>query len=106
MQKRNAAAYRLDFVQHQMRADRYVIPMRVRRYMRRQGWVEEVLVGSVCSLESRDLHKSQSHASRPGVWLDVYRPRMGGRRMYLKVTLHENGEDVLILTFCRDGEAH
>ena len=48
----------------------------------------------------------QRHHSRADAWLDIYKPVYNGERIYLKFTLHENGTDYLVLSFCRDGARH
>jgi len=58
------------------------------------------------SLRPEDLFKSQRHHSRADAWLDNYKPVYNGERIYLKFTLHENGTDYLVLSFCRDGARH
>jgi hypothetical protein len=52
-----------------------------------------------------DFHKSQQHLDRPEQWLDIYRPWIDGVRMYVKFTVDADG-DVIIMSLCRDGEAH
>jgi hypothetical protein len=77
-----------------------VVPNRVDRYLRGAAFslVEE--------LTAADFHKSMPHDARPGVWLDVYRPFRGGRRWYVKFTMHEDGERILLLSCSRDSQAH
>ena len=100
------AAYDIAAIQARVRAGRLVIPRRVARDAKRQQRSERDITAVICSLTPDDLHKSSPHLSRPGVWLDIYRPRCDLGRLYVKLTLHENGVDVLVLSFCRDGEAH
>ena len=57
-------------------------------------------------LESADFHKSQEHLGRSDVWLDIYRPRVCGKRRYVKFVRDDTGGGYLILSFCEDGEAH
>lgn len=82
------------------------IPRRVRRYMGRQEWVDADLAACIATLRASDFHKSQKHSDRPGVWLDIYRPRFEGSRRYLKLTVRECGRGYVVLSFCRDGQAH
>jgi hypothetical protein len=98
--------YPLGFVKDCAAAGRYFVPRRVQRYVRGADLTERFLVDCLAGLQLQDFHKSQEHSTRPGVWLDIYRPWIGRQRMYVKITLLENGQDLLILTFCRDSEAH
>lgn len=70
----------------------------------------EVCQGAACecvlNLRVEAFHKSVPHRSRAGVWLDVYRPRFRGERMYVKLTAHEREGWLLLLSFCIDGRAH
>ncbi len=104
--ERPDAHYPLIQVRLQIAEGRYVIPRRVRRYMDRREWTEADLRACVDALGSTDFHKSQEHIERPGVWLDIYRPRFDGSRRYLKLTETEDGDGLVILSFCVDGEAH
>jgi hypothetical protein len=85
---------------------RFEVPVRVARHLRSCGWDRAFVCECVLSLKVEALHKSVPHRSRDGVWLDVYRPRFGGERMYLKLTAHEREGWFLVLSFCIDGQAH
>ncbi|MBS3956259.1 MAG: type II toxin-antitoxin system MqsR family toxin [Clostridiales bacterium] len=100
------AHYPLRVIQERIAEGHYVIPRRVRRYMDRREWTEADLRACVQALDSCDLHKSQEHLERPGVWLDIYRPTFDGCRRYLKLTETEDGHSLVVLSFCADGEAH
>ena len=60
----------------------------------------------MASLETTDFFKSQQHIDRADAWLDVYKPLHAGERLYVKLTLLENGSEYLILSFCLDGDQH
>ena len=60
----------------------------------------------IMALEEDDFRRSLPHIERPGVWLDIYGPTIDGVRWYVKITLHEDRDRPLVLTCCRDGEAH
>jgi hypothetical protein len=98
--------YDLEAVRSAFRGRKIVLPARVERHMVRRGMSRGDLVSCVAALRPQDFHKSQAHTRREGVWLDIYRPWVAGDRMYLKFTEHEDGEHLLVLSFCRDGEAH
>jgi hypothetical protein len=98
--------YDLDTVRRAFRCGRVEVTSRVTRHMRSHGRARATLLACVDSLCPQDFHKSQAHSTREGVWLDIYRPWVAGDRMYLKITEHEDGVTMLVLTYCRDGEAH
>lgn len=104
--EKSEAHYPLCVVRRWIAEGRYVIPRRVRRYMDRREWTEADLRACIHAIDPRDFHKSQQHLERPGVWLDIYRPRFDGCRRYLKLTVAEDGQGFVILSFCVDGEAH
>lgn len=106
MRSPGGPAYDLEFVRRQMTTGKYVIPARVKRHLRGRGWDEAFVIECMWALDPKDLHKSSGHHRRPGVWLDVYRPCVRGRRMYVKFTLFEDGERLLILSLCLDATAH
>lgn len=70
------------------------------------GWDESDVQACVMLLDEGDLLKSQPHNTRPGVWLDIYKPVYEGETLYVKFTEHEDGRTVLVLSFCRDGDEH
>jgi hypothetical protein len=98
--------YPLADVKAAVRADRYIIPGRVDEHMRSRGWRRAYAHECLLGLEVFDFHKSQAHRARPGVWLDVYRPRHCGERLYVKLTIHEDERRFILLSFCGDGEEH
>jgi predicted transcriptional regulator len=98
--------YDLETVRRAFRCGRAEVTSRVARHMRSHGMGRPTLFACVDALGPRDFHKSQVHITREGVWLDIYRPWVTGDRMYLKITEHEDGVSMLVLTYCRDGEAH
>jgi hypothetical protein len=98
--------YDLKEVQSAFRLGGYAIPNRVRRHMDRKGWSDAELQSCIEALGLEDFHKSQPHLARAGVWLDIYRPVLLGRRRYLNVTEAEHGSGFIVLSFCMDGEAH
>lgn len=83
-----------------------VVPGRVRRHLARHGWDKRHVCRRIEGLSARDFHKSQIHRDRPDVWLDIYRPYVDGVRIYIKFTIAEDGEQLLLLSFCLDGERH
>lgn len=104
--ERQTAAYDLADVRAAVSEGRYRLARRVRRHTRRQGWNREVVEACLRELDPGDLHKSQRHLERPGVWLDIYRPRFRGDRMYVKLVLDSPADGFVVLSFCRDGEKH
>ena len=98
--------YDLELVKARFEAGEFEIPSRVRRHMALNGWTEDFGLDCVRSLRAEDFHKSQAHHARPGVWLDIYRPRFAGERYYVKYTIFEDGRRMLLLSFCRDSEPH
>lgn len=87
-------------------ADAYLIVGSVQKYMAKVGWDESDVKACVMCLEDSELHKSQAHDSRPGVWLDIYKTVYEGEMLYVKFTEHEDGRKVILLSFCRDGDEH
>jgi hypothetical protein len=106
MRECGGPAYELGFVRGQMARGRYVLPARVKRHVRARGWDEAFVIECMLVLDASTYHKSIAHHERPGIWLDVYRPCVRGRRMYVKFTLFEDGERLLILSLCVDASAH
>lgn len=82
------------------------MPARVARHVRSCGWDPGFVRECVLDLGPESLHKSIPHRNRHGVWLDVYRPRFRGERMYVKLTAHEREGWFLVLSFCIDGQPH
>ncbi len=106
MSGRQQPQYDLAWVKEQVHAGEFRVPKRVERYLRRKGLPADYPVTCIHLMEAADFHKSQQHTVRKDVWLDVYRPCIGGARWYVKVTVHEDGVSIVVLTCCRDGEAH
>lgn len=79
---------------------------RVRRHLTAKRWDREYVRDCLLALDESDFHKSQQHLSRTGVWLDIYRPWIADQRLYVKITVLESGNQLLILSFCVDSEAH
>jgi len=104
--ERSSAAYQLAGVRERIRAGRYVITGRVRRYLRAKKWDDRYVRDCLLALDESDFHKSQQHVSRAEVWLDIYRPWVEDQRLYMKITVLESGDELLILSFCVDSEAH
>jgi hypothetical protein len=104
--ERHGPHYDLGSVREKAAVSAVVMPHRVDRYLRRIGMDRRAAFSLVEDLTPADFHKSVPHTGRPGVWLDVYRPHRQGCRWYVKVTLHEDGERVLLLTCSRDSQAH
>lgn len=98
--------YDLAVVQTAFRAGRFRTTTRVQRYLSMTGWNRAAVCECVRSLQSDDFYKSQAHRDRPGVWLDIYRPVWDSERVYVKFTEWEQPGTFLVLTFCRDGDAH
>ena len=84
---------------------RYAVTARVQRYLVAKSWDTEYVGECLCALRAGDLYKSVEDECRPGGRLDVYRPCIGGLRLYIKFTIGEDG-DLYVLTFCRNGESH
>ncbi len=98
--------YDLDRVKCAFRSGNYVTPNRVRRYLHRRPRLESCVLPCIESLTLADFHKSQPHRAMPGQWMDVYRPWCCGYRLYVKFTVADDGREPVLLSFCRDGEAH
>jgi len=106
-QEKRQAHYSLTAIQLQFsESDGYIIPGSVARYMAKAGWDESDVKACVLCLDDKDLFKSQAHDTRPGVWLDIYKPVYEGELLYVKFTKHEDGRTVILLSFCRDGDEH
>jgi hypothetical protein len=100
-----AAHYDLDEIKRRVAGGHYALTRRANRHATSKGWTREYVAECFALLDEGDLHKSLQHRDRPGQWLDIYRPRIGGRRMYVKFTVTAAG-NVLVMSFCMDGEAH
>jgi hypothetical protein len=98
--------YDLGSVRKKVAGSAVVVPHRVDRYLRRIGLDRGAAFSIVEDLTPADFHKSMPHDARLDVWLDVYRPFSQGRRWYVKLTLHEDGERILLLSCSRDSQAH
>jgi hypothetical protein len=98
--------YELGSVVRAFGEGRFEVPVRVLRYLKTAELTLDDVVECVTGLGSEDFHKSQAHTRRPGVWLDIYRPRLRGRRMYVKFVAHEDGWRLVLLSFCGDGDPH
>lgn len=85
---------------------RYGFTRRVARHLKRRGWDRSFVQARIAQLTEADFHKSQEHRDRPGVWLDIYRPRYAYGRLYLKFVFDEERDAFVLLSFCMDGEAH
>lgn len=62
---------------------------------------EEDVKDCLLALTPADFHKSDPSADKPGTMLDVYRPILGKKRMYLKLTLARSitGKTVVVVSF-------
>jgi motility quorum-sensing regulator/GCU-specific mRNA interferase toxin len=96
--------YDLALIQTLARAGQLTVTRRVRAYLDAHGWDVRYVAKCLASLTRADLHKSQSHRDRSGVWLDIYRPTFDGRPLYVKFMLDD--DLVWVLSFCIDGEEH
>jgi hypothetical protein len=104
--ERREPHYDLDWVKARVAAGDRVVTKRVERYIRHKGFPAATPARCVAALEASDFHKSQQHLGRPDEWLDIYRPVIAGQRWYVKVALFEDGVRFIIMSCCRDGEAH
>lgn len=104
--ERRLPAYSLAKVRDAFAEDRFEITRRVSRYLRRRGWDRSFLVACMVHLDPADFHKAQEHRDRPGVWLDIYRPRLPSGRLYVKFAVDPERDRFIVLSFCADGEAH
>ena len=104
--ERLVPAYDLEDVVAAAASGELHIGARVRRYLSRQGWDAERVVSCISDLSREDFHKAQQHREREDVWLDIYRPRRGHERLYIKFVAESTGAGYRLLSFCRDGESH
>lgn len=104
--ERRVENYRLIAVQDAVALGYFRITPRVLKHLSLVGWDTATIQECVASLRPEDFYKSQRHHSRADAWLDIYKPVYNGERIYLKFTLHENGTEYLVLSFCRDGARH
>ncbi len=70
-----------------MAADRYRVTDSARRGALELGLDESDIVECVASLLPRHFYKSMESPRRAGTWQDVYRPTVGGIRLYMKVQI-------------------
>jgi hypothetical protein len=104
--EKHFAHYELDSVCRAFEEGQFAVPARVARYLKTAGLTTDDVVECIACLSPRDFHKSQAHLSRTGIWLDIYRPRLHGRWMYVKFATHEDGTRFVLLSFCADGDPH
>ena len=95
----------LSICRNLVRDGRFALTRRVQRYVSAQSWDIDMVAECLCALRSADLYKIAPDPHRSDSRLYVYRPRIHGQRLYIKVTLDGDG-DLLILSFCRDGAHH
>ncbi|MDZ4168026.1 MAG: type II toxin-antitoxin system MqsR family toxin [Coriobacteriia bacterium] len=79
---------------------------RVDQHLRLKGWTDADVIDVIFGLACGDFHKSQAHRQRPNAWLDIYRPRRSSGRLYVKFTEGHEGTGFVVMSFCRDGDAH
>jgi hypothetical protein len=60
------------------------------------GMDERAVVDVIAGLSARDFEKSMRSGANAAIWQDVYKPVVGGRELYVKVTLDTGGELLLI----------
>jgi hypothetical protein len=104
--ERREPGYSLEVVQSAFAVGQFRVTNRVLTYFSRVGWSRRTVRSCVSSLTPADFFKAQRHIDRPDAWLDIYKPLWMGERLYMKVTLLENGCEFLVLSFCRDGDQH
>jgi len=104
--EKQVSHYDLEQVRRAFRDGDFVVTARVRSHLTDVGWNLDTVRTTACGLRECDLHKSQAHRERPGVWLDIYRPWHAGERLYVKLTPRQRGSGFVVLSFCRDGENH
>ncbi len=104
--ERRVPAYDIKSVHEGFSTGSFVTTLRVRGYLRRKGWDRRDVQTCVTGLHPQDFYKSQEHLERPGVWLDIYRPRCSDEHMYVKFVFDDHSGVFVLLTFCVDGEQH
>ena len=57
---------------------------------------EQAVVDVISGLTASDFEKSMRSTVDRANWQDVYKPAVGGRELYVKVTLDAEGELLLI----------
>lgn len=102
----NRPAYDLAGVWRAFSDGRFQVTARVSTHLDRRSWSRSTIESCVASLSRADFHKSQRHLTRPGAWLDLYKPVFGGERLYVRFTLQDDGIRYRVLSFCGDGEEH
>jgi motility quorum-sensing regulator/GCU-specific mRNA interferase toxin len=60
------------------------------------GMDDDEVVAVIQALTPADFEKSMTSTSNHKVWQDVYKPSVGGRKLYVKFTLDGCGELLLI----------
>jgi hypothetical protein len=104
--ERREPAYGLGSVQAAFGEGRFQITVRVAAHLERRGWSRGTIGACVASLAPADFYKSQRHLTRPGTWLDIYKPAFRGELLYVKSVLQEDGQRYRVLSFCGDDEEH
>jgi hypothetical protein len=103
--EKQAPHYDLDEIKRRVENGHADVTNRVNRHVRAKHGDDGLPGRCIAMTQLSDFHKSQRHRDRPEQWLDIYRPWLDGVRMYLKFTVDADG-DVVIMSLCRDGEAH
>jgi motility quorum-sensing regulator/GCU-specific mRNA interferase toxin len=60
------------------------------------GLDDQAVVDVIAHLTAADFDKSMPSEINPAIWQDVYKPVIGGRELYVKVTLDARGALLLI----------
>lgn len=88
-------SYSLERVKALVRLDAYRITMQARRDAWELGFDERDLLAYVLALESRDFHKTMPSTRFSDRMQDVYRPRVEGRDLYVKVQIVGTSHEAL-----------
>jgi motility quorum-sensing regulator / GCU-specific mRNA interferase toxin len=63
------------------------------------GYEEDDIVKCVLALEPSELHKTMESERIPGLWQDVYRTKLDGKVIYLKLQIEQKYGHAVVIQF-------
>ena len=109
MEKRKPHFWLKD-VKELIEANQCTLTVKARQTAHSIGFSDTDVTEVVATLESKDFFKSMTSNYNPNVWQDVYKKKIKGLRLYIKLQITQvDDQSVLILSFKRDesgGRSH
>jgi motility quorum-sensing regulator / GCU-specific mRNA interferase toxin len=88
--------YRLTELQALVRQGRFVVTTAAADTASRIGFSRVDIVQTVLQLRRADFYKTMPSEKVPGLWQDVYRPRVSGMELYVKLQVTPSAVAVVI----------